>query len=402
MNKMFKNTPIKYFQGTHRIISPSQTIKNHEDKLKIAGITRISEITDLDRIGIPVYSAIRPTSEEGSISIYSGKGVDKPQAKASAIMEGFERYSAEKQENENILIGTINEISNYGNTINIEDLNLAKDLQIENIKLEWNKATDIISEKEYYVPSNSIYHPYIPNKGTNQIFKSNTNGLASGNSLEEAILHGIYELVERDAWSIFELTKKNKKEINKESITSPLVNNLLDKFEKESINIKLLDLTADIGISTIAASSDDTLLKDPALLTIGVGTHLNPEIAISRALTEVAQSRATQIHGAREDTVRADFMRKAGYERMKKINKHYFTSEENKIDFEKIKNKGSLNIKEDIETVKKELQKCNIDKILYADLTRAEIKVNVVRVIIPKLELYSIDNTRLGKRFLKI
>ena len=60
----------------------------------------------------------------------------------------------------------------------------------------------------------------------------------------------------------------------------------------------------------MAAVSDDTVLKDPALLTLGVGTHLDPEVAAIRALTEVAQSRATQIHGTREDTNRAVFMRK--------------------------------------------------------------------------------------------
>ena len=93
----------------------------------------------------------------------------------------------------------------------------------------------------------------------------------------------------------------------------------------------MLNLTADVNIPTIAASSDDTVLKDPGLLTLGIGTHLNPEVAVLRALTEVAQSRATQIHGAREDTLRADFARKAGYERMKKINKYYFKEEEEKI-----------------------------------------------------------------------
>ena len=90
------------------------------------------------------------------------------------------------------------------------------------------------------------------------------------------------------------------------------------------MDIKLVDLTADIKITTIAAVADDKVLKDPALLTMGVGTHLDPEIAVIRALTEVAQSRATQIHGTREDTTRAIFMRKAGYERMKRINKHWF------------------------------------------------------------------------------
>ena len=394
---MFKDSPIKYFEGTHRIISPKETITKYDSKEKIAGITRVSDITDLDRVGIPVFSAIRPTSEEGSISVYSGKGITKDHAYASAIMEGFERYSAEKQIQDNTVIGTINEVEN---PINLESLNLNKNINnLDKIKLEWTKSIDIISENEYSVPSNGIFHPYATNTAET-LFKSNTNGLASGNNLEESILHGIFEVVERDAWSIFELTKKNKKEINKESIDSPLIKPLLDKFKNESIDIKLLDITADIDIPTIAAISDDTLLKDPALLTLGVGTHLNPEIAIIRALTEVAQSRVTQIHGAREDTVRADFMRKAGYERMKKINKHYFEEEKNVIDFSEIENKSTPSVKEDIYTCKKELQKQNIDKIIYTDLTRKELNVPVSRVIIPTLELFSIDNTRLGKRFL--
>ena len=93
-----------------------------------------------------------------------------------------------------------------------------------------------------------------------------------------------------------------------------------------------MDFTADIKIPTIAASADDTVTKDAGLLTLGMGTHLDPEVAILRALTEVAQSRATQINGAREDTVRADFAREAGYERMKRINKYYFRDEDEKID----------------------------------------------------------------------
>ena len=102
-----------------------------------------------------------------------------------------------------------------------------------------------------------------------------------------------------------------------------------------------MDLTADINIPTIAASADDTLTKDAGLLTLGIGTHLDPEVAILRALTEVAQSRATQINGAREDTVRADFAREAGYERMKRINKYYFRQEEEQISLFSIENKRS-------------------------------------------------------------
>ena len=87
---------LTYFKGTHRVIAPKKTVEINEDKLKTVGITRVADITDLDRIGMPVFTAIRPTAEDGAISIYGGKGISKDHAKASAMMEGFERYSAEK------------------------------------------------------------------------------------------------------------------------------------------------------------------------------------------------------------------------------------------------------------------------------------------------------------------
>ena len=100
---------LTYFKGTHRVIAPKKTIEINEDKLKIAGITRIADITDLDRIGLPIYTAIRPTAEDGAISIYGGKGITKDHAKASAMMEGFERYSAEKQDGDEVIVANIKE-----------------------------------------------------------------------------------------------------------------------------------------------------------------------------------------------------------------------------------------------------------------------------------------------------
>ena len=322
---------LTYFKGTHRVIAPKKTVEINEDKLKTVGITRVADITDLDRIGMPVFTAIRPTAEDGAISIYGGKGISKDHAKASAMMEGFERYSAEKQESDDTIFATPNEIGEKGEYIEPKSLNLPQKFEkadLGDTKFEWNLAHDIITGNDYYVLSNAVFHPYNHDSAVESLFKSNTNGLASGNVLEEAILHGIFEVIERDAWSIFEMTHKNYSQINIDSIESELINEIIDKFESQGIKIKLMDFTADINIPTIAASADDTVTRDAGLLTLGIGTHLDPEVAILRALTEVAQSRATQINGAREDTVRADFAREAGYERMKRINKYYFRQEE--------------------------------------------------------------------------
>ena len=394
---------LTYFKGTHRVIAPKKTIENNEDKLKTAGITRIADITDLDRIGLPVYTAIRPTAEYGGVSVYGGKGISKDHAKASAMMEGFERYSAERQDNDKTIISTVNDID--GNCIDPKSLNLPKEFEKKDIgemNLEWSQVHDLITEENYLIPTNAIYHPYTHENNVESLFKSNTNGLASGNVLDEAILHGIFEVIERDAWSIFELTHKNYSQINLDSIKSDTINVIIDKFTSKGINIKLMDLTADIKVPTIAASADDTVTKDAGLLTLGIGTHLDPEVAILRALTEVAQSRATQINGAREDTVRADFAREAGYERMKRINKYYFKQEEEQINLSDIENKSTSSINEDLKIVKEELVSNEIKHVLYHDLTRPELDVNVVRVIIPEMELYAIDSSRAGYRFLRV
>lgn len=396
---------LTYFEGTHRVIAPKRTIEINEDKLKTAGITRVADITDLDRIGMPVFTAIRPTAEDGAISIYGGKGITKDHAKASAMMEGFERYSAEKHNLDKTIIATTDEIAEKGEYIELKSLNLPQKFEkkdLSSMKLEWSISHDLISGNDYYIPSNAVFHPYNPENKAESLFKSNTNGLASGNVLQEAILHGIFEVIERDAWSIFELTHKNYSQINLDSIKSDLINETIDKFESNGIKIKLMDFTADVKIPTIAASADDTVTKDAGLLTLGMGTHLDPEVAILRALTEVAQSRATQINGAREDTVRADFAREAGYERMKRINKHYFQQEETQVNLDDIENKATTSITEDIEIVKNELADNDISKVLYVDLTRPELDVSVVRVIIPEMELYAIDQSRAGYRFLKV
>jgi putative methanogenesis marker protein 1 len=395
---MFSEIPVKYFGCTHRAVKPEKTIENVEGKLKFAGVTRIAEITHLDRIGIPVYSAIRPGAAEGAVSIYAGKGATKSQAKASAMMEAFERYSAEFQDadSEKIISFSYQE----DKCVNPHLLILPTRSDSLTLEIDWIAATDASSDEKKLIPANAVFHPFQPLEGVH-LFKSNTNGLASGNVLEEAVYHGIMEVIERDAWSIFESNKQPKPEVDCQETNNPLIKTLISKFSEAGINLRLFDITADINITTMAAVADDTILKDPALLTLGVGTHLDPEIAALRAITEVAQSRATQIHGTREDTDRAIFMRKVGYDRMKRLNRHWFGESEEKVKLNNIANKSTSSFKSDLEISLQELEKHGFGKVFYVDITRSEIQIPVVRVIIPGLEVYAMDPDRAGSRVSK-
>ena len=84
-----------YKNETQRTTSPEETLARVEKALPAAGITRVADITNLDRIGIPVFSSIRPTAGRGAISVYNGKGATPTEARVSAMMEGIERFSAE-------------------------------------------------------------------------------------------------------------------------------------------------------------------------------------------------------------------------------------------------------------------------------------------------------------------
>ncbi len=389
---MLNESYINYKKSTHRTKSPEETLKDIEPICSDIGLTRTSNITHLDRIKIPVYTSIRPLASEGAVSVYAGKGPTDIHAKVSSIMEAIERYSAEMQ-NEDL----ITQKYDPETCLNPESLILPKN-SYHDEELEWVKGYSIKNDDEILIPANSVYHPY-NSQDVHHIHLSNTNGLASGNSIEEAIFHGLMEVVERDSWSLFEAFRDNKKFVDCSSTSNTYIQDLLGKFDDANVSIKLLDLTSENRIPTIGAVSEDLTLKDPALLTLGIGTHLDPHIAAIRAISEVAQSRATQIHGTREDTTRADLLRQTGYDRMKRINKHWYREDRESINIEDIANYSKDSFKSDLERSMKLLEASDITDAYYVDLTR-EINIPVVRVIVPGLELYSVDSQRIGKRLI--
>ncbi len=213
--------------------------------------------------------------------------------------------------------------------------------------------------------------------------------------MEEAIFHGLAEVIERDAWALVEAARNTGPLVS--GVGDGLAGSLLDKFAAAQVAVYLRDITSDIGIPTCAAVSDDLKLRDPTLLTTGMGTHTNAGVAVLRALTEVAQSRLTQIHGAREDTTLADFRRQIGYERTKRLNKHWF-EESAKKDFAEIQSFDSDDFLLDINYMLKKLEDAGLDRVVVVDLTREEIGVPVVRVIVPGLEIAAVDSERVGQR----
>lgn len=391
---LLRTEPKTYCIDTHRVMPPQETLERVKSVAPEVGITRVADISGLDRVGLPVFSAIRPSAAGGAISVYAGKGTTESEARVSVIMEAVERFSAEVDNfEERLSFDSYEQISAENSAVNPADLILPGYLSSET-KIEWHSSWDLLNDEEVFVPANAVFHPYMPAQGRWQLFRSNTNGLASGNVMEEAIFHGLMEVIERDAISIAESDRNPGLGIE---VGSDRVGNIVNMFERQGIRIRLWWLPTDSGVPTVAAASDDEKLRDASLLVMGAGSHSDPEIAALRALTEVAQSRATQIHGAREDTDRESSMRMIGYERMKRLNRHWLAEPRETIQLDTIETTATSTIDGDIRSTLKSLRGV-ADRVIVSDLTVSVIGVPTVRVIIPGFEVYFLDRERKGKR----
>lgn len=383
--------PKAYRAETERAVDPETTLRLAEAAVPATGITRVADITGLDRVGIPVFSCIRPTAADGAISVYNGKGATPLLARVSAVMEGVERYSAEVH-GRPLETARFSELG-AGAAIDPADLVLPAGADPD-AAIPWATGRDLATGEEVLVAAHAVFHPLPP--GSPRLFRTSTNGVASGNCLEEAVFHALGEVIERDAWSLVEATRDAGPAIV--DPVHPAVCALLDRFRAADVPVLLREITSDVGVPTVAAVAEDPVLRDPALLVIGMGTHTDPDLATLRALTEVAQSRATQIHGAREDTTTGDLRRAVGYDRARRLNRYWFEAKQ-EVAAPAIPSMGTDDFLADIEAMLARLAAIGLDRVVGVDLSRPETGLAVARVVVPGLECYAMDPERRGGRF---
>ena len=296
-----------------RICSPEQTWSRIEALLPRFGITRLSRLTGLDRIGIPVWNAVSPNAR--SIVINQGKGITDIDAKVSAAMEALERAIAGDP-----LVAarraSRREFAAGGEACLPLDIFIAAGQAFiaEDESLDWLAGHDVVTGTRVWVPREAVC---LDRTNLAPRFWQSSDGLASGNSETEAILHGLLERIERDAdrlWRLLPRAKRLATAIDPSSFADPVIDALAGRFRDAGLELRFFDITSDLAIPTYAAILGDVgiLTKKQPLFhdaTIGYGTHPVASRAAIRALTEVAQSRLTYISGARDDLFAETFTR---------------------------------------------------------------------------------------------
>ncbi len=374
--------------GSQRVRTAAETLELVRPLLADMGITRVANVTGLDRIGIPTVVVTRPNAR--SLSVSQGKGFDLDAAKVSGIMEALELHHAETTQLP-LRLASYAELAADVPVVQVERLPAYVRRFDPTQPILWTMARELRGETAY-VPFDMVHaNLTLPLAHVSGFFPLGSNGLASGNTLAEAIAHGLWELIERDAIALFYCMKPEEqlaRRLDPSSVEAPRCTELLRRLAAAEIETAIWDITSDLGIPTFYCSIVERELNPFHRVgrANGFGCHPDREEALKRALTEAAQSRLTRIAGSRDD-IQRDELEHLRSESAILANQAALRSQARpERRFEHVPSYSFATFEEDIEFTADRLAAADMAHVYYVDLSKRGLPVRVARVIVPGLE----------------
>ena len=391
-------TPKACTSGTHRSVPPEQTLQRIMGVLPRFGITRVADITGLDRIGIPVLAAYRPVAR--SLAVSMGKGATTAAAAASAVMESIELWHAERPDLP-LQWGSAGALAELQRVIDWSGLPRMPGTWFESTTpTAWVESVCLSDGETVLVPFECVHTDgRLPEPAGSGWFVSTSNGLASGNTVAEAQIHSLCEVIERDAVTLWRLGGDvEATTIDADSVTDPVCLDLLGRLRAADLAVLLHDATSDIGITTIHCTLFEQNPEGPLAVytTCGMGCHLSPAIAVARALTEAAQSRLTLISGARDDVGRSCYRPLPNHDRHLASLRRASTAARRA--FGDLCDLSTQTLEQDLDIIIAALLRLGFEPC-WVDLTKPGIGIPVGRAMVPGLELLNdVETYRPGDR----
>lgn len=390
-----------YRYGTPRSGTPQESLERIRPILKRIGITRLANVTGLDRIGIPTVIAHRPTAVIQSVAF--GKGLTVEQAMVSAAMESIERYHGEKVSLPEVYL-SYQQLSRQYEVIPLENLSLCKySLFNVNRPERWVFGWDIVNQTEVAVPWELIsLVSFSAPKGLAS-FQASSNGLAAGNHFLEAVYQALVEVIERDGIAchyeagLAEESGYPLKRVRLESLEYPMVRQLLDQLGTARVKAVIFDCTTDIGIPVFCCYIYDQIRRHTGICK-GYGANPDPEVAMVRAITEAAQSRAEGMAGMRDGFSHSEFLAARILDQEKTI--QALESQPETMEPARFTTQVTPTFEGDIRLCIEKLQNVGLNQVIVFDITQPDMDITVVKVIVPGLEGVQLRYYAPGRRAL--
>jgi ribosomal protein S12 methylthiotransferase accessory factor len=395
--------------GGFRTLPPEETIRRYQRHVSpITGVVQTLEQIP-EQVSSPVYNyysganmALRSKSlywlNNHARSFSGGKGRNHAQAKAGALCEAIERYSCSYHGEEETFAAAYTEIKERAihpyQCLNFsekqyqmrEQLNaqctkyyfLIPEKFSEHEPVDWVKVYQLGTDTYKYIPANYTYYQYPVSELARQFCFPDSNGNAAGNTLEEAVLQGLLELVERDSVAIWWYNRINRPHVDIRSFHDDYFDRLISYYDSIGRSLYVIDLVFDLKIPCFAALSFD---KSGKLPLMGFGAHTDTKIAMERALIELNQF-LPMLNDSRykQDKSISDWLDSATRE-----NQPYLLPDP---DQGKTYNCYEINGEPDIQGAIQYCQNRLLERGLetyYLDMTQPDIGLPVAKVIVPGL-----------------
>jgi thiazole/oxazole-forming peptide maturase SagD family component len=380
------NRPICHHENGLRSVPIKSTVRNIEHfflnspiEIQFAYSNIIAG--NINRAILKYHSPVDKLNDQ----YYYGKGITTSQHIASACFEFFERYSASMRSDDLLLAASFNEVANKA--IDPCLFNLSADTTFHPAKeIDWIWGYSLSGKKSVLVPANLVFFPYEAEPEEKHIVRSDTNGLASGNNLEEAILHGLLEVIERDQVMISEYNRLPVKRIIPESLPAACTP-MLDQLKKKGFQVFVFASASDLPISylTVFLGHKKNILN----CTVASGCHLDPVIALERAITEAVQMLPP--------VANFEGWFNSGAPQF------YLSSLSDAIHFDTLKNQATADIKKNIEICLSFLKEIK-SEVIAVDLSQPDIPFPVVRMLATQLQpiLHRDYSRRFSPRFFEV
>ncbi|MFF4340454.1 TOMM precursor leader peptide-binding protein [Kitasatospora sp. NPDC001540] len=402
--------------GGHRSASPEDMLEKYRPQLSpITGVVTTLVPAARTPTGLRVYVSGQNLSRQsgdlrqlrtGLRSVSCGKGRTDVQARASALGEAMERFSGVFQGDEARRTATFAELGDAAihpsrtllysarqyaerDRWNVKQsmFNVVPVPFREDDPIEWSPAWSLTERRHRWLPTQAMYYGY--RHGGRFYAAGDSNGCAAGTSFEDAVLQGFLELVERDAVALWWYNRVQRPAVDLDAFGDPYVDQLREVYRGLRREIWALDLTADFGIPVVGAFSrrldagSDGANED---VLIAFGAHLDPHIALTRALTEMNQFLgpvAGDEHG-RVTYAGADPEQKAWWTTATVANQPYLLPDPNAPRSTPASwlPLAGADLADDLALVQKIVEDHGME-FLVADQTRPDVGLPVARVIVP-------------------
>lgn len=344
------------------------------------GVSRLADVTGLDHVGLPVVAAIRPLSRNLTVSF--GKGPTREQARISAVMEAAELYFSERPPGP--LVRAIYGELEWGTAIDPARLEPIEPGDFSGRQFSWVEAFLLNTHQPVLVPWEIVSMDYsVEARKDERVLNFGATGLAADFVEGRAVLHGLYEVIERDAhnsWNRASDDHRAQTLVDLRSVRSPDALSLMERIRSANLELLIWDMTSRARVPCYLAEVFDLASSIPTAFVQGAAADLSPNNAIIKAISEALQVRLTYISGSRDDLELSDYGSR--YDHV--VANRYWVKNNVKADCKvPVPEAGPFNKELVLAELAHRLETTGCHHVIIVRLTGAEDPVKVVKVIVP-------------------